>query len=324
MNPFHILIESYIYDNFYDWLIHYAPEPFTFERLDFQNPPDHFYQSLANADAILGEPTLQSCHHEVAKRLQIIQTIRAGYDQVNLTLAKKFGVLVGNNGGANAISVAEHVFLMLLAWFRQFETQQNQVRQGQWSNIKENNQELFGKILGIVGLGFVGKAVARLANVFGMTCLYYDILDQQTDQEQLKFVSFQELLKQSEIITLHVPLTSLTQRMIDKQVLKQMRSDAILVNTSRGAIVHEQDLCRALKSGLIAGACLDVFESEPLATNSSLLQQSHVILTPHAAPSKQSRPRTIENAMANLKQVYHQKPLLYEAIDYEMVANPMK
>ncbi len=320
MPPFHVLVEPYIYDQFYDYLTQYAPEAFAFQRIDFQNTPDDFEQSLAEAHAILGEPSLQPHHHKVAKRLQVIQTIRAGYDQVNLPLAKQFGVLVGNNGGANARAVAEHVFLMLLAWFRQLEAQQRQVRQCQcsslkeWSALKETNQELFGKTLGIVGLGFVGQAVARLAEAFGMTCLYYDIVKKQTS---LQFVSFQELLKRSEVVTLHVPLTSQTAKMICKETLAQMRSDALLVNTSRGAVVHEQDLCHALQTEVIQGACLDVFESEPLAKDSNLLQQSRVILTPHAAPSKESRPRTIANAIANLKQVYAQKPLLYKAVNYE-------
>jgi phosphoglycerate dehydrogenase-like enzyme len=174
--------------------------------------------------------------------------------------------------------------------------------------------ELYGQTLGIIGLGVIGKKVARLAKAFGMDVLYYDIArltEDQADALGVRFLLLDELLRNSDIVTLHVPLTPATQRLIGARELRLMKKTAYLINTCRGQVVDEGALYEALSDGLIAGAGLDVFEQEPPAADNRLFGLENVVLTPHfAGPTWHNQFTRFRNAFDNVQRVARgQKPL---------------
>ena len=223
---------------------------------------------LRQAHFIMGFPrTLSQDELELAKNLKLVQLLSAGYDSFDIDLAKKYGVLVANNGGANSTAVAEHTILMILALYKKFCKNDNGLRRGAWLREKDysvNMFELTGRAVGIIGFGNIGKALARCLKGFLVDLKYYDIVRYEAAEKALdaKYTTFEDVLKTSDIVTLHVPLTELTKNMIGKKELQLMKKSAVLINTSRGKVVNENDLLEALKTKRITGAALDVFEKE--------------------------------------------------------------
>ena len=218
----------------YEWLFETikaeSPELFSIKLADLSRPDENQYEQLVKTDAIVAQKiNLSDAQYEAASNLQIIQTLSAGFDNIDQTKAKKRNVYVANNNGANADSVAEHVLMMILALYRQLLFHHNSLKKGTWTCLKYQNRGLSGKTLGIFGLGNTGKALARRATAFGVNIKYFDIVRQADEEKELglEFVFPEELLKHSDILSYHVPKTSYTRCLINRNSLSNMKAGAL-------------------------------------------------------------------------------------------------
>ena len=226
---------------------------------------------------------------DIAKKAKLMQILSAGYDRLNVPELAKAGIPLATNGGANAPTVAEHTLLLILSLYRKLPLHHATLKSGKWLGHQEvlGLNELRGKQVGIVGFGKIGQEVARMVNGFLANVVYYDVFKASDEVEQslnARRLELDTLLRTSDIVTLHTPLTETSRGLINSKSLDSMKRNAILINTARGAAVVEKDLIEALKKGVIAGAGLDVFEKEPLG-DSPLLAFENVVLTPHTAGS---------------------------------------
>jgi len=214
--------------------------------------------------------------------LKVLARAGVGYDAIDLQAATDHGVAVCFAPGTNQEAVAEHAFALMLSLIRNVRGQDAAIRRGEWPRKAVGFART--TTLGIVGLGRIGKAVATRANAFGFTVLAAEIAPDLgfCEANHITLVPFEELLKRSDVVTLHVPKTPLTKNMIRRETLELMKPTALIINTARGGIVHEGDLYQALKANRIAGAGLDVFEKEPPGTN-PLFTLDNVVLTAHTA-----------------------------------------
>lgn len=243
-----------------------------------------------------------------APNLKVVSAGGVGYDHIDLDAATRHGVAVCICAGCNNHSVAELTFGLLLGLARQIYTADRAIRAGEWTRV--TGPELWGKTIGIVGLGRVGKSVGLLARGFGMRVLAADIVWDITfaNEHQLSYVPLPRLLAESDVVTLHCPLTPRTRNLIDEQALARMRPGAYLINTARGPIVDEAALVDALRSGKIAGAGLDVFETEP-RENNPFVGLPNTILTTHiGGASNEAVARSLELALMNVTAVLDGRP----------------
>jgi phosphoglycerate dehydrogenase-like enzyme len=282
------------------------------------NTPE-FNAALADTDFIvgLGEVKMDDAFYKSAPKLKLVQLLSAGYDRVDIEAARRAGVPVCNNGGANAIAVSEHSILLMLAVCRRLTWLHEMVASGRWRGNDVANvrlYELSGRTLGLVGLGNIGKKVARLAKGFGMAVQYFDIArlsEDAADALGVKFRLFNELLRTSDIVSLHVPLTPASRHMMGAAQFRLMKPTAYLINTCRGPVVDEAAMYEALTNGTIAGAGLDVFDQEPPPANNPLFNLDNVILTPHyAGPTWDNQSARFRNGFDNVERVARgEKPL---------------
>lgn len=235
--------------------------------------------------AIVGWINLTSKMIDELTRLKMISVWATGYDFVDVGAANKHGIIVSNVPGYGSEAVAEHVFAMLLSFARNIPAADRYVRMGNfdWRGFK--GLELAGKTIGIIGMGSIGSRVAEIAGCFGMHVISFTAhtTGDKTKKSEVRFLPLEDVLGQSDILTIHVPLTTETEKMIGYRELGKMKKDAIIINTSRGKVIDEAALIDALKSGRIAGACLDVLAQEPNVKDNPLLDFDNVILTPHIA-----------------------------------------
>ena len=292
--------------------------PAGFELMAMRNDRAEIEAAIGTAEYMVCFPGAPSddAFFRAAPKLKLYQLLSAGYDDVDLEAARRAKVPVCNNGGANAISVAEHAMMLMLGVSRRVVWQHGNVAGGRWrgNGPAPRMYEIFDKTLGIVGLGTIGKKVARLARAFGMRVQYYDIVRLSEDAEDalgVRFRLLRELLSSSDIVTLHVPLNASTRAMIGAAELALMKPEAILINTSRGPVVEEAALTRALSDGKLFGAGLDVFEQEPTPPNNPLLKLPNVLLTAHfAGPTWDNNVARLRNAFDNVQRVHRgEKPL---------------
>jgi phosphoglycerate dehydrogenase-like enzyme len=270
-----------------------------------------FYEAAPTAEFYLGlARQMGGEFFRSASKLRLVQLISAGYDHVDVEAARKAKVPVANNGGANAIAVAEHTIMLVLAVQKRLVRFHNDVAAGRWRAGDPDETriyELAGKRLGILGLGNIGKKVARRAAAFDMEIRYYDITRLTEDQEDAlgaRFVLFEELLRSSDILSLHVPLTDATRRMLGPREFALMKPGAVLINTCRGPVVDEDALHHALTQKQIAGAGLDVFVEEPPAPNHPLFALPNVTLSPHSAgPTWENWTARFRNGFDNIQRV---------------------
>jgi glyoxylate reductase/D-3-phosphoglycerate dehydrogenase len=246
--------------------------------------------------------------YKTGPKLKLVQLLSAGYDKADIAAARKSGVPISNNGGANSVAVSEHAILLMLAVSRQLVRQHASVSAGRWrGNSTPRVHELRGKTLGIVGLGTIGKKTARLAAAFGMELTYYDIARLTEDQEDslgVRFRLLRELLRTSDVVTLHTPLNASTRHLIGAEELALMKPSAILVNTARGPVIDEEALYAALTTEVISAAGLDVFDQEPPQEDNPLFGLDNVILTAHlAGPTFESNTARVRNAFDNVQRV---------------------
>lgn len=245
-----------------------------------------------------------------AKKLKLIQRLGAGFDNVDLDTAKALGIPVANIPGANSVAVAEHAIMVMIALMKRFADGHNSMVRGEWKMselLLMGCFELWQKTVGIVGLGRIGKALAQRLTGFEVNTLYYDILDFPPELEQqlkVKKVSFEQLLAESDIVTLHVPLTDVTRNMMSTKQFEMMKSTAFFINSARGEVVDEAALVEALNRGIIAGAAIDAFKQEPPGAHNPLLKADNILLTPHnAGVTREVSMRFLTESLKNFQRV---------------------
>ncbi|WP_438434404.1 NAD(P)-dependent oxidoreductase [Gorillibacterium sp. sgz500922] len=218
-----------------------------------------------------------------AKKLKLVQT-GAGFDNVDVPACTELGIWVANAAGVNAQAVAEHVMALILSYYKNIPFLDSFMKNKRDENqLEYTGSEITGKTVGIIGLGAIGKKVAAFCRAFDMNVQAYARKAAFQTDGFVKMTDFDTLLSTSDIVSVHVPLNEQTKQLINKAAFEKMKSSALFINTARGGIVNERDLIDALKNGDISGACLDVYESEPLPVDSELRNLGNVILTPHTA-----------------------------------------
>ena len=263
---------------------------------------------------------------QAATKCKLIQLLSAGYDEMNLPLAEDLGIAVANNGGANRVAVAEHTLMLMLATHRRMMFYANNVKAGLWKQEQDRKIDVFeleGKTLGLIGMGNIGRQVARRAAAFDMELQYYDKYHPLTPVEEetmgIKAVDMDTLLQTSDVVSTHVPLTRETYGMIGKRELELMKPTGVVINTSRGGVIEETALAEALISGTIAAAGLDVMEHEPPNPNDPLLQIENLVITPHTAgPTLESIPKRAANGFENIQHVWSGQLAMWTA-EYENI-----
>jgi D-3-phosphoglycerate dehydrogenase len=241
-----------------------------------------------------------------APDLRVVVRAGTGLDNVDRAAAEARGVLVRNTPDANTVSVAEHTFAMLLALERHVAPAAADLRAGRWEKSRYQGRELAGRTLGVIGFGRIGRAVARRAHAFGMPVFVHDehVSRGPDGFEWVRHVDRDTLLREADVVTLHLPLTSRTRHMISARELGLMKKDAVLLNASRGGVVDEAALLVALTSGAIRAAAVDVFEREPAPAEHPLLRLPNVLALPHlGASTVEAQRRAGTDAAAALLEV---------------------
>jgi D-3-phosphoglycerate dehydrogenase / 2-oxoglutarate reductase len=222
-----------------------------------------------------------------ATNLKFIITCTSGFDHIDLTATQEKNIHVMYTPNANAQSAAELAWTLMMNTHRNVFEAHKQIKSGLWNQTTDREHlmgsEIAGKTLGIVGLGRIGQKMAGFAKAFSMNVIAFDPYqdDEVFEKLQLERSSYEELLKQSDIITFHVPLTKETKNMMNRSHFEYTNKDVIIINTSRGSVINEDDLFEALEDGVIKAAALDVFAKEPLPRDAKVIKSSKVILTPH-------------------------------------------
>lgn len=248
---------------------------------------------------------------DAAPRLKVISNCAVGYDNIDVKAATERGIIVGNTPGVLTDTTADLAFALLMATTRRIPEATRFVRAGKWKTWELTvllGQDIHGATLGIVGMGRIGSAVAKRAAGFGMKIFYHDVLRREELEEELGvvFTDLERLLRESDFVTLHVPLAKETHHLIGRKELEIMKPTAILINTSRGPIVDQEALYDALKSGQIAAAGLDVTDPEPISPDDPLLSLDNCVVLPHigsASIATRTKMATMatENLIAGLK-----------------------
>jgi D-3-phosphoglycerate dehydrogenase len=267
--------ESYLYLQSLPWL----------EVVRADSPTHLPLEHVISAHALLIRSRTQIDEALLAKarNLQVIITGTSGFDHIDLEATKKWGITVMHTPTANIESAAQLTWALVLACASQILKAHRMVKSGEWDRHQVTGFELSGSHYGVIGLGRIGQRVAQIATAFGMNVMAYDPYQDDEVFERLKVqrVSYEEILKSTDVISFHVPKTQETERMLNRSLFDYLNRKLILVNTSRGTVIHENDLCEALDKGYLKAVGLDVYEKEPLSRNSKLLQYSNVVLTPH-------------------------------------------
>lgn len=255
--------------------------------LDFGIAPEDLVKKIPDYDALIVRSATEVTEDVIkAGNLKIIGRAGVGLDNIDLNAAKEKGVTVVNSPEASTISVTELVFGSLIALMRNIAHAHHSMKEGKWERSRFGGNELFGKTLGVLGFGRIGREVAMRAKAFGMDVMVYDpnITAEDCREFNTKYSGLDNLLKNSDVITLHMPLTNETRNLIDEEELRLMKESTVIVNIARGGIVNEDSLYTALKENRIRGAVLDVYESEP-PEGSPLVSLDNVVLTPHLGAS---------------------------------------
>ncbi len=269
-----------------------------------RTPPDEVLQRIEGAEAVFTNKTALT--RELMKSfpsLTFIGVLATGYNVVDVTAAKEFGITVCNVPTYGTTAVAQFVFALLLEICHHVDHHNRQVQIGRWTSSLDfcfwdyPLMELAGKTMGIIGYGRIGKATADIARAFGMQVLAYDAYIKGPD-----IVPLDELLGKSDVISLHCPLSNATQHIINRNTIAKMKDGVILINTSRGPLIHEQDLREALLSKKVRAAAVDVVSTEPIQSGNPLLGLDNCLITPHIAwAPRESRQRLMDIAVDNLR-----------------------
>jgi D-3-phosphoglycerate dehydrogenase len=264
--------------------------------------PEELKKILPEYDAIIirSETKLKADIIDAGARLKVIGRAGIGLDNVDLPAATKKGIVVMNTPQENAIAAAEHTIAMMLSISRKVPQATASIKTGKWEKKKFMGVELYGKTLGLVGIGVIGTIVADRARGLKMKVIGYDpyLSPEVAEKKGVELVSLDELLSRSDFISVHTPLTEETRNLIDRGALAKTKKGVILINCARGGIINEKDLYDAIRSGRVAGAALDVFEKEP-AVGNPLLELDEVIGTPHLGASTEEAQENVAIAIAH-------------------------
>lgn len=249
---------------------------------------DEVAEKIADADMVVCNKTLLDKNTlRLAKNLKYIGLFATGYNNIDIDYCKEHNIAVCNAGSYSTNAVAQHTFALILEHFNNTANYNKYVQDGFWKRSKTFSpfvyplSELAGKTLGIVGFGNIGRAVAKIANAFEMRVIAYNRSEKQA--ESVEFVSFDTLLEQSDIVSVHCPLNSESENMFDKKAFAKMKKGALFVNTARGGVMVEQDLYNALESKHLGGAAIDTLRVEPMEEDCILMGAKNCIMTPHIA-----------------------------------------
>jgi len=280
------------------------------ESKDYPPSREELIRKVRDKDALLCLLTdkIDAEVMDAAPNLKVVSTYSVGFDHVDIPEATKRGIYVTHTPGVLTDATAEFAIALMFAVTRRVVEADKIIRSGQWdkpwSPYFLTGLELRGKTVGLIGLGRIGLAVAKKLSGFDVKILYYDIerrWEVETVLPNIQFADMDTVLRESDIVSLHVPLTKETYHLINEERLKKMKKTAYLVNTSRGPVVDTEALIKALGEGWIAGAALDVFEQEPLPPNHPLTKFDNVVLAPHIASATiEARQRMAELAARNL------------------------
>ena len=311
-----VVLISNLPDDQVKLVLSYAPLGYEAVSISSQRPEEEKVALASDTDFLIlfgGRPS--EALLRASPRLKHIQLLSAGYEGVDLALADSLDLTVSNNGGANSYAVAEATIGLILSLMRRLREGDAFVRAGEWRGdiLGYDTFELAGKTVGIVGLGNIGKKVARRLHAFETKLLYADIVSYPEIEQEIGIqrLSLNELLPLADILTLHVPDLRSTRGLIGRAELEAMKPSAILINTCRGTVVDEASLTDALLAGRLRGAGLDVFEREPLQSESRLLELPNVVLSAHnAGTTFDTFFRRAEFAFENIRRVWEgQTPL---------------
>ena len=271
--------------------------------------PSELLERSVGAEVLITNKTLITAENMAElPSLKYIGVLATGYNVVDIDAAKARGIVVTNIPAYSTASVAQMVFAHILNITQRVGYYANENTQGRWTNNADfcywdtNLIELDGKKMGVVGYGNIGKATARIALAFGMEVLAYTSKEQKDLPHGVRKVTLDELFAESDVVSLHCPLTPDTKELVNAERLKTMKPSAILINTGRGPLVNEHDLANALNEGRIAGAGLDVLSVEPSLADNPLLKAKNCFITPHIAwATKEARTRLMDIAINNLR-----------------------
>ena len=276
-----------------------------------RTPYDKIIERVGNAEIVYTNKTpLSKEFFDAVPNVSFIGVLATGYNVVDTEAAKKKGVIVTNIPTYGTTAVAQMTFALLLEMCHHVWSHSEEVKKGVWTKSPDfcfwNYPliELAGKTMGIIGYGRIGQGVGNVAQAFGMKVLAYDAYPSKNlESESLQYASLDELYKRSDVISLHCPLFESTKGMINKSSIANMKDGVMIINTSRGPLIIEEDLTSALNSGKIAGAALDVVSVEPIKEDNPILKAQNIIITPHIAwAPKESRERLMNIAVDNLRQ----------------------
>jgi glycerate dehydrogenase len=279
---------------------------------------ENIVKTIGDAEIIFTNKTpLTKDILEKAPSVKYIGVLATGYNVVDTESAKELGIKVTNVPTYGTTAVAQFTFAMLLEMCHHIWSHSEAVKKGDWTKSTDfcfwNYPliELAGKTMGLIGFGRIGQATAQIAQAFGLNVLAFDSYkNPNLESETCRYASLDELLANSDIISLHCPLFDSTKGIINKNNISKMKDGVMIINTSRGPLIVEQDLCDALNSGKVGGAAVDVVSSEPISMSNPLLNAKNCIITPHIAwAPKESRFRLMNTAVENLRAFLNGTPI---------------
>jgi phosphoglycerate dehydrogenase-like enzyme len=268
-------------------------------------------EAVKDADFILGDYTMNTFLDadvlKSATRCQLIQQPSAGYQHIDVDAAQAEGIPVANVAGANAVAVAEHTIMVALALLKKLIISDEKTKAAQWAQDEMATIgvfELEGRTFGVIGMGRIGREVAKRAAAFGCSIVYFDVVKLPDDVEAelgITYRPLEELLAESDVISIHTPLTPETENLLSEERIAGIKHNAVVINVARGGVVDEVALAVALEEERIDGAAFDVFTTEPISGDNPLLAAPKTILTPHiAGATNESRLRIINFAIGNI------------------------
>ncbi|WP_252234816.1 D-2-hydroxyacid dehydrogenase [Clostridium sp. CH2] len=268
-------------------------------------------ERIKNANIVLtNKVVLNENNLKNVKNLELICEMATGFNNIDVKYAKENNIGVTNVAGYSTNTVAQHTFAMALnlydkiAYFDNYVKSKEYSRSNVFTNVDEVYRDINEKVWGIVGLGAIGKKVAKIADAFGCKVIYYSTSGKNSNSEYDR-VSFEELLEKADVISIHAPLNENTKSLMNYEAFKKMKKDSILINMGRGPIVVDEDLAKAIDENLIGGAGLDVFEIEPIPENNPLLSiknKEKLVLSPHIAwASEEARNRLFNDLLENIR-----------------------
>ncbi len=276
-----------------------------------RTPQDKILERIGDAEIVYTNKTpLTRETLGQASQLKWIGVLATGYNVVDVEAAKEQGIPVANIPTYGTTAVAQMTIALLLEMCHHVWAHHEEVKRGAWTNCPDfcfwNYPliELAGKTMGIIGFGRIGQAVGKIAQAFGMNVLAYDeYQNKMLETDSIKYAALDELLTQSDVISLHCPLFESTKGIINKDTIAKMKDGVMLINTSRGPLIVEEELAEALNSGKVAGAAVDVVSTEPIKMENPLITAKNIIITPHIAwAPKEARERLMNIATDNLEQ----------------------